>query len=172
MKIKENILNALNGQIKAEFDSAFLYLSMAADMYKIGLDGIGHWLYVQYREEQDHALKIFNYLVQRGEKPELLALEQPVYEWEEPCDIFRLALEHEQFVTRSINELVSLAKSEEDYATDVFLHWYVMEQIEEERQVQDILDKIRMAGENGNGLLFIDDELSERKYEPIDQETD
>lgn len=167
MKMKDTILQALYRQIKMEFDSAMLYLSMASNMYDIGLDGFGHWLRVQYREELEHGLKIFDYLVERDEKITLLALDQPFYEWHEPYDIFNLALEHEQLVTKSINDLVSLAKKEEDYATDIFLHWYVTEQLEEEHQVQDIIDKIRIAKDCGNGLLLIDSELAERKFHSI-----
>lgn len=167
MKMKDTVLQALHQQIKMEFDSAMLYLSMASNMYEAGLDGFGHWLRVQYREELEHGLKIFDYLVERDEKVVLQALDKPFYEWHEPYDLFNLALEHEQLVTKSINDLLTLAKREEDYATDIFLHWYVTEQLEEEHQVRDILDKIRIAKDCGNSLLLIDSELALRQFSSI-----
>lgn len=171
MKIKQNILDKLNEQICIEFGSAMLYLAMSSDMHNAGLDGVGHWLRVQYQEELEHGLKIFDYILQRDEHASVLTLDQPSYKWNEPADLFLLALEHEQMVTRKINELVLIAKAEEDYATDIFLHWYVTEQVEEEHQVQDILDKLRAANDCGSGLLYVDAELAKRRFRSIlDQE--
>ena len=152
----------LNEQVNKEFYSAYLYLAMAAYCTDIGLPGFAHWMRLQYEEETVHVTKMYDYILDQGGKVHLKAIEEPPKEYGSPLDIFEKTLEHEQFVTRSINTLMSLAIEENDYATQAFLQWYVTEQVEEEASVQDVLNPLRMVGNDKGGLMMIDQKLSGR----------
>lgn len=134
--ISEKITSALNEQLKWEMYSANLYLSMSAYFSDIGLPGFAHWMRIQYQEETDHALKFYDFVLSRGGVSKLSAIDEPPSTCENALDAFKATAAHEAEVTRRINELVHLAKAEHDFATDIFLQWFVTEQIEEEESVK------------------------------------
>ena len=166
---KEIMLNkkleeALNAQINAEFWSAYLYLSMSADMSDKGMSGIANWFAIQFKEEQDHAIKIFNYVFSRGGVVKLQPIDKVETKWKNALDAFEDTLEHEQKVTSMINDLYALATEEKDYATQSMLKWFIDEQVEEEESAKDIIDKLKLIGDNGYGLYQLDKELAARVY--------
>ncbi len=164
--LSEKMTDALNGQINKEMYSAYLYMAMSAHSTYTGLDGFANWFMVQYQEEMTHAMRIYNYLKDQGAKIELLGIEQPPVEFGNALDMFGKTLAHEQFITKSINDLVTLANKEKDYATGIFLQWFITEQIEEESNDNEIIGKLKLAGEDGNGLFMIDKELGARVFVP------
>jgi len=154
----------LNAQINAEYWSAYLYLSMSAYLDKEGLSGIASWFRVQYQEEISHALKFFDYLVERGGRVVLMPIKEVPQEWDGIINIFEETLKHEQVVTDLINKLMDVAIEEHDHAAKSFLQWYVDEQVEEESGVQAILDQLKMVDGRGNGLFMINKELGQRTF--------
>lgn len=164
--LSEKMLNALNGQLNKELYSAYLYLSMSAHSEHIGLKGFANWFMVQYQEEMTHAMKIYDYINSQGGKVKLLAIDEPPSEFASPLDMFEKTLEHEKFITKSINDLVTLAMKEKDYATNIFLQWFVTEQIEEEANDNDIIAKLKLIGDSGDALLMLDKDLSARVFTP------
>lgn len=160
------IHSALNKQLNNELYSAYLYLSMSSYAGSIGLKGIANWFMVQYQEEMVHAMKFFNFINSRGEHTELDAIAAPPTEFPTVLDMFEQTLAHEQFITASINDLTDLALAEKDHATHIFLQWFITEQIEEEESDRDIIGKLRLIGENGQGLLMLDNELAARVFVP------
>jgi len=164
--INKKVEKALNEQIDNEIFSAYLYLSMSAHSTYLGLKGFANWFMIQYQEEMEHAMKFYDYINDRGGKVILLPVKQPDSEFDSPMDMFQKTLAHEQFITKCINDLVDLAIEEKDHATQILLQWYVTEQIEEEGNDNDIIAKLELIGENGNGLLMLDKELSVRIYTP------
>ena len=160
--IDERVEDALNDQINAEFYSAYLYLSMAADFADQNLDGFSHWMRLQAQEEVEHAMRIFDFVLERGGTVELGELEKPKTEWESPKEAFKDALEHEEYITGRINDLVDLAKEKNDRATENMLQWFVDEQVEEEDSVDEILQKLKMAGDSSSSLLMLDSNLGQR----------
>ncbi len=160
--ISKEMEHALNEQVNKEFYSAYLYLAMSAYCTKIGLPGFAHWMRLQYEEENLHVTKMYDYILDQGGEVHLKAIEEPQKEYGPPLEVFEKTLEHEQFVTRSIHNLMSLAIDEKDYATQAFLQWYVTEQVEEESNVQDILNPLRMVGSDKGGLMMIDQKLAGR----------
>jgi len=157
---------ALNGQLNKEMYSAYLYLSMSAHSTYIGLKGFANWFMVQYQEEMMHAMKIYDYINSQGGQVKLLAIAQPPTEFASPLDMFEKTLQHEKFVTKSINDLVDLAIKGKDHATNIFLQWFVTEQIEEEANDNDIISKLKLVGKKGDALLMIDKELAARVFTP------
>jgi ferritin len=164
--ISERMVKALNGQINKEMYSAHLYMAMSAYSSNIGLSGFANWFMVQYQEEMLHAMKFYNYIVDQGAKVELQAIDKPAKEFGTTLDMLNATLEHEKFITRSINDLVDLAIEEKDHATNFFLQWYITEQIEEEGNDNEIIDKLKLAGKEGNGLFMIDKDLAARVFNP------
>ena len=160
--ISEKMESELNEQVNKEFYSAYLYLAMAAYCTQIGLPGFAHWMRLQYEEENMHVTKMYDYILDQGGEIHLKQIEEPAKEFGTPLEIFEQTLEHEQFITLSINNLMGLAIEERDYATQTFLQWYVSEQVEEEANVNDILNPLRMVGEDKGGLMMIDQNLSNR----------
>ncbi|MFV0538020.1 MAG: ferritin [Dysgonomonas sp.] len=158
---------ALNAQINAEFWSAYLYLSMSAHFAADGKPGFANWFEIQFKEEQDHALKFLNYVIERGGKVELKPITKVSHSWKSPLDAFEDTLKHEQVVTGLINDLVSLAKEEKDYATESMLKWFVDEQVEEESTAQGYIDALKMIKDNGFGIYTLDKELQSRGYTPL-----
>ena len=163
--IKDRIQEEINKQINEEMFSAYLYLAMSADFAAKNLPGFANWMYVQYQEETFHAMKIYRYINDHGAQVKLKAIEKPPVEFGSPIEMFEKTLEHEKFVTKSINDLVDLAIKENDHATQIFLQWFVTEQIEEEANDNEIIAKLKLVGKEGNGLFMIDKELGERKSE-------
>ncbi len=164
--INKTIEKALNEQINNEIFSAYLYLSMSAHSTYLGLKGFANWFMIQYQEEMEHAMKFYDYINDRGGKVILLTVKQPEGEFDSPLDMFQKTLAHEQFITKCINDLVDLAIEQKDHATQILLQWFVTEQIEEEGNDNEIIAKLQLIGENGNGLLMLDKELSTRIYTP------
>jgi ferritin len=156
---------ALNEQIHAEFFSFYLYLSVAAYFTSRHLDGFSHWMRIQAQEEFGHAMKLFDYLNERGGTVALKALDEPQSEWGSPSDAVEAVLKHEQHISRRINDLVNLANAEQDHATTVVLHWYVNEQVEEEATAETLFHQVKMVEDSPHGLLMIDRELAGRTLE-------
>jgi len=164
--LSENMEKALNKQINAELYSSYLYLSMAAYFHSTGLDGFANWMRAQAKEEDVHAMKIFDYVNERGAHVVLAEIEGPKTKWNSAVEVFEETLSHEQKVTALINGLVDLAKKESDHATDNFLQWFVAEQVEEEASAGEVLNKVKMVGEKGHGLYMLDKELGARVFTP------
>ena len=159
--LNKKIEDAINAQINAEMWSAYLYLSMSAWCAKNGRPGMANWFEIQFREEQDHARIFFNYVLQRGGEVKLQPIPQ---EWKSPLDVFESTLAHEQKVTALINNLFALTTAENDYASQSMLKWFIDEQVEEEENAQNMIDNLRMIGDNGYGLFMLDKELAARVY--------
>ena len=153
---------AINEQIKNELYSAYLYLSMAAYFDSINLPGFAHWMRVQFAEEQEHAKKFYHFVYERGGRVILQALDQPPSEWTSPLAVFEETLKHEQKVTALINDLYALAVQENDYASQVFLQWFISEQVEEEANATQIIETLKMVGEKGQALVMLDHQLARR----------
>ncbi len=164
--IKESLQKAINEQIVREMYSSNLYLSMAAYYAATNLNGFSNWMRVQAEEELTHALKFFDYVIDRGGKVELGAIPAPEIKWNNSIKPFEDAYEHEQKVTGWINGLLDLAYQEKDYATISFLNWFIDEQVEEEKNTSEILDKLHLAGESKASLFLLDNELKTRTVSP------
>lgn len=162
--ISNTMEKALNEQINKEMYSAYLYLSMSAHSTHSGLDGFANWFMVQYKEEMEHAMRLYSYLQDQGSKVQLKKIDEPFSTFKDPMDMFQKTLEHEKFITKSINDLMDLAIKEKDHATQIFLQWFVTEQIEEEANDNEIIGKLRLVGDKGNGMFMIDKELSQRTF--------
>ncbi|HMA77144.1 MAG TPA: ferritin [Candidatus Krumholzibacteriaceae bacterium] len=168
--LSDKMCEALAEQVNKEIYSAYLYLSMSSYFDSEGLKGFSNWYFIQYREEMDHAMRIYDYIQEQGFRVKLKAIDEPPSEFGTPLEVVEKTLEHEKFVTSLINDLMDLSIEEKDHATKIFLQWFVSEQIEEESSVTDILDKLKLAGEKGNGLFMIDRELMARVYIAPEQE--
>ena len=163
--LSKAIQDAINEQIKNELYSAHQYLSMSAYCESVNLPGFAHWMLAQAQEEREHAMKFYNFLLTRKGRVILQAIEQPVVEFGSPLEVFEQALEQEQQVTAQINELYGLTTSENDYATQAFLQWFLTEQVEEEKNVGDVLETLNMIGDEGEALFLFDRELGKRGNE-------
>ncbi|MCK5785920.1 MAG: ferritin [Candidatus Sabulitectum sp.] len=164
--LSEKIQTALNAQINKEIYSSYLYLAMSMYFESEDLSGAASWMRTQVLEEMSHAEKFMNYVNERGGRVFLDAIEKPASSWENPLDAFHGALEHERFISASINDLVALAREEKDYMSDNFLQWFVAEQVEEEASVSEVIRMFKLAGGAGGGLLMIDRELGSRVFTP------
>lgn len=162
MKISDAMISAINDQIKAEFDSAYIYLAMSAYFKDAGLDGMSHWMKKQYAEEVEHAEKFIDYLYERGARVVIPDVAKPKDSYADALDAFKTAYAHEQYVTSRIYKLVDLAVSEKDYATQSMLKWFVDEQMEEEDNTSSIVSKLEFLGSDKHGVYTVDRELSGR----------
>jgi len=165
--LSKKLEDAINAQINAEFWSAYLYLSMSADFASKGLSGFANWMEIQFKEEQDHAMKFLNFILSRGGKPELKPIAKVEKTWKTPLAAFKSTLEHELVVTKLINDLYALATEEKDYATQSMLKWFIDEQVEEEENAQALIDTLTLLDGNGYGIYQLDKELALRVYTPI-----
>ena len=165
--LTEKIGRELNEQMNREFYSANLYLALSAWLDAHSLKGMAHWMRLQAEEEQEHGMKIFDFIQERGGQAIMGAIEAPPIEWESTLQVFEAAWEHERFITSHINELADLAIQEKDFATQSFLQWFITEQVEEEATTSGICDRLRIVGEDGRGILMIDQELGRRNFAPI-----
>ncbi|MGB4305210.1 MAG: ferritin [Coprothermobacter proteolyticus] len=161
--LTETVEKALNEQINKELFSAYLYLSMAADFESKNLAGFAKWMKAQSAEELNHAMKLFNYVLERGGHVELMAIEKPQQTWESPLKAFQDAYDHERFITQSIYSLLEIAQSAKDYGTMEFLQWYVKEQVEEEAHAEHVMKNLEMINDAPAGLLMLDHELGQRE---------
>ncbi|MEC9491236.1 ferritin [Flexistipes sp.] len=166
--ISKKMEQALNKQLNNEFFSAYLYLAMSAWSENRGLKGFANWFYVQYQEENFHAMKFYTYLLDQGAEVDLLKIDKPETKFSSSLEVFEKTLEHEQFITKSIYELVDLALSEKDHATNAFLQWFITEQVEEEASVNEIIDNLKLVDGQGNGIFMIDKELGTRTFTQAD----
>ncbi|HVP23280.1 MAG TPA: ferritin [Conexivisphaerales archaeon] len=160
--ISQKMLDALNGQVAAELFSSNLYLSMAAFFDAADLRGFSHWMQIQAHEELAHALKIFEHVLDRSGRAKVGAIAEPPFSWESPLTAMEAAYLHEVKVTGLINDLVALAVAEKDNATFNMLQWFVAEQVEEEKQADEIVKKLKLVGDKDVGLIVIDEELARR----------
>lgn len=160
--ISEKMQKALNDQINEEMFSSYLYLSMAAYLEAQNWNGMANWMKLQSSEEYQHAMKFYGFLLAGGGSVELKAIEKPKTTWNNPQEIFLEAHKHEQHITKKINDLVTLAIEEKDYATNIFLNWFVTEQVEEEATVTLINHKFSLIGDNKTSLFLLDRELGMR----------
>jgi ferritin len=164
--IGKKLCDAINEQIKNELESYYIYLSMAAYFHSRALDGMGHWMRIQAHEEMIHAMKFFNHLIDRGGKVVLQDLKQLKTTWKSPLEAFQDAHKHEQFITGKISALTTIARQEQEYASEPLLAWFANEQIEEEANASKIAEQLSMVGEDKSGLLMLDRELASRVYPP------
>jgi ferritin len=135
---------------------------MNAYFKSVNLDGFANWMYYQAQEELEHSMKFYDFVIQRGGKVVLTQIEAPPTEWDSPLAVFEATLAHEQKVTGLINDLVEIALEEHDHATNIFLQWFVSEQVEEEESVGGVLEQLKLMGDAKGGLFMIDRELAKR----------
>lgn len=166
--LSQTIQDAINEQIKDEFYAAHLYLSMSAYFEDANLPGCAKWMRLQSEEEREHAMRFFDYVNDRGGRVILKGLDQPQSEFGSPLEVFEKALTHEQRVTASINNIYALAVKENDYPTQVMLHWFIEEQVEEEKSATEVIELFKMAGDKGHTLIMIDRQLGSRKEDDDD----
>lgn len=164
--LSQKLQDAMNEQMKNEFFSAYLYKAMAAYFESEDLPGFAHWMRMQVLEEMCHGEKFFNYLCEVGGRAIMLAIDAPQADYASPLEVFEYSLKHEQFVSDRINQLMTLAKQENNHATEIFLQWFVTEQVEEEASFGLELKKIKRLAGDGRGLLMLDRELSQRTFAP------
>lgn len=156
---------AMNEQIKNELFSAYQYLSMAAYCESENLPGFAQWMRAQAREETEHAMKFYDFILDRNGRVVLRGVDGPVVEFGSPLEVFEKALEYERKVTAMINDLYGLAVEENDYASQTFLQWFVTEQVEEEKNAGDVVDTLKMIGDGSEALFLLDRELGQRRVE-------
>ena len=160
--ISDSMLTALNDQVKHEYYSSYLYLAMAAHFEAANLGGFAHWMKVQAREEMGHAMKFYEYIYDQGSRVTLQAIDQPPADFGSPLLVFQAALEHERKVTGLIRNLYSLAVKENDYATQGALQWFINEQVEEEKNATQIVEQLKMIGDQGAALFMMNAQLGGR----------
>ena len=164
--ISQKLQDAINEQINKEIYSEYLYLSMAAYLESQGFAGMASFMVTQAEEEHFHAMKFYRFLNERGGRVIIKEIAQPQIDFDEVSQVFDLAYEHEQFVTKSINNLMDVAIAENDHASKSFLNWYVDEQVEEEATFDNITNQMRMIGGKGHGMLMLDKEMGQRTFTP------
>ena len=162
----KQLLDAMNEQMKNEFLSAYLYLAMGGYFEAEDLPGIASWMRVQALEELTHGEKFYNFICEAGGRTDLRAIDAPQNGYDSPLDCFEYSLNHEKFVTDSINKLMDLARQDNNHAAQIFLQWFVTEQVEEEASFGLIVKKLQRIGDDGNGLLRLDEELGQRAFVP------
>lgn len=160
--ISETVQSSINRQINLEFASSQAYLAMSAYFETVNLTGFAHWFRIQSQEEIVHAMKFFDFVNDRGGRVTLGAISEPQVEFGSPLEAAQLALEHERKVTASINDIYNLAAREGDYATQSFLKWFLDEQVEEEKNADDLIQQLKLIAGDGVGLLIIDRQLADR----------
>jgi ferritin len=163
--LNEKLQSAMNDQIKKEFYSSYLYLAMAAHFEAANLPGFAKWMKGQSEEETEHGMKFYEFINDRGGRVKLQAIDQPPAEFGSPVEIFKVVVNHEEQVTASIHKLYALAQAENDYPTQVMLHWFIDEQVEEEKNANAILEMLKLAGDQGAALLMADRALGARAGE-------
>ncbi len=160
--LNKKLQDAINEQIKNELYSGYLYLAMSAYFEASNLPGFASWMRLQAAEEQEHALKFFDFVNERGGRVELQAIDQPPLEFESPLAVFEATLEHEKKVTGLIHGLYELALTEKDYPAQVMLQWFIDEQVEEEANATQIVETLKMVGQKGQALVMLDGRLGQR----------
>lgn len=161
-QLPDALQNAINDQITKEFESAHLYLAMSAAAADHNFSGAAHWLRLQWQEEIGHAIRMVDYAIERDSKLVLQGLSKPRFTFDSLRETFAAVLAHEREISASINDLYALAAKHNDYAAQIFLQWYVNEQIEEENSAEEILKMLELAGDHGPALLMVDQQLAKR----------
>lgn len=162
--LNEKMEKEFNDQINKELFSAYLYLDMKSRFSEMNLQGFVNWMDVQVQEEKAHAMGMYDYVLERGGRVELLAIDKPEVEGKTPLEIFEQVLKHEEFVTSRINHLMDVADEVRDRAALSFLDWYLKEQVEEESNVGGVLATLRLIGEDKKALLMLDKDLAARTF--------
>ena len=170
MNLSEKMAEAINKQINEEFYSAYLYLAMASYLESKKFKGAAKWMEIQYQEELGHAMKFYTYMNTRGARVVLKSLKEPQKEWNSILEVFEDAYKHEQYITSLIHNLANLAIEEKDHATLALLQWFINEQVEEEANTSEIVDKINFVKNSPNGLYMLDRELGQRTSTPGNEE--
>lgn len=160
--ISEQINNIINEQINKEFYSGYLYLSMSAYLKELGLFGMAKWMRLQAKEEVEHGLKLFDYLIERNSFVTLKQIKMPEFEFNGIISIFQHVLEHETCITSSVMKVAKAAEEECDRTTLGFIDWFINEQIEEEQAVRNIIKKLELFGDEKTSLFLLDKEMGER----------
>jgi ferritin len=160
--IGKKLQDAINDQINKELYSSYLYLAMAAYFENRNLPGFAKWMHVQESEEREHAMKLYQFLVDRGGRVLLDAIAAPDVDWKSSLDLFKQVAEHEAKVTASINSLYELAVQEKDYAAQMALQWFITEQVEEEKNAAEIVQQLELIDAHGTAVLMLDHRLSKR----------
>jgi ferritin len=160
--MKETLALAINDQIQAEFQSAYLYLAMSAWCTEANLPGCAHWLRMQWQEETMHATKLFDFVHSRGGSISLKGLTEPRRDYASLVDVFAHVREHELYITSRINALYELAVTEKDYPLQIVLQWFINEQVEEEAQVVDLIERLKLIGSDGASIFLFDRQLASR----------
>jgi ferritin len=160
--ISTSMLSGFNEQINKELYSAYLYLAMSAYFESLNMPGSAKWMRVQHDEEQVHAMKMFDFVTDRGGRVLLSAIEQPPQDFQSPVAVWEMTLEHERKVTGLIHALYARAVEEKDYAAQSFLPWFITEQVEEEKNAELMLTRFRQAGTNQATLLLLDGHFTKR----------
>ncbi len=164
--LKKEINDALNKQINEELFSAYLYLAMASYFEDKNLPGFANWMRIQFQEEQFHALKMFDYVNERGGNVVLEAIAKPEVDFDNVIDVFEATLSHEKHITAQIEKLMDIAVEIKDYASQSFLGWYIDEQVEEEASAEEILNQLKMFDGKGQALLMFDRQFAARQFTP------
>ncbi len=164
--INQKLVDAFNEQINKELYSEYLYLSMAVYLAHESLDGFANFMFVQTQEEHSHATKMIDYVLERGGKIELKQINEPKRDFESVDEIFKLAWDHEKFISDSINKLMDIAIDLNDHSAKGFLQWFVDEQVEEEASMEKIVKKLSMFKGSPHGLMMLDSQLAQRVYTP------
>ena len=163
--VNQEIQDAINAQIGREFFAAYLYLGMMTYFESRSLSGFGHWMRMQAQEEVAHAMKLVDFLLDRGGSVDLQAIDRPTVDFASPLEVMKAALAHEQKVTGTINDLYALAVSKNDYPAQVLMQWFISEQVEEEKSASEIVDQLELAAGSASALLVLDGRLGERMPE-------
>ena len=164
--LSEKINDALDQQVNEELFSAYLYLSMSAYFEALNLPGFAHWMRVQTQEELVHAMRIFDFINERGGRVTLKPVNGPDVAWESPLAVFEASYKHECHISDCINKLVDAARAESDHATEAMLQWFVNEQVEEEASADAVVQKLKLVGDSGSGLFLLDQEMAQRVFVP------
>ncbi|MDD4956388.1 MAG: ferritin [Candidatus Omnitrophica bacterium] len=164
--LSDKMVKSINDQINKEIYSGYLYLGMASYAAQAGLPGVANWFTVQMQEELAHAQKFYDYVNRQGGRVLLKSVDEPPQKFSSPLELFKKTLAHEKIVTGLINKLVDQARAEKDHATEIFLQWFVTEQVEEEENATSNMNRLKLTGQDGNGLLMIDKELAARVFTP------
>lgn len=164
--ISKKIQDALNAQINLEQYSAQLYLAMSAHCERRSFRGFAHWLRIQAQEETKHALKLVDFVLDRGGQLDLATVAAPGSDFGGVTQVFEKILEHEKAITSKIAALFELSRTERDYASEIALQWYVTEQVEEEANVGQIVDQLKAIGEQGGGIWYLDSKMGKRELAP------
>lgn len=164
--ISDKMCKALNDQVNAELYSSYLYLSMSGWCSEKSLNGFANWMRVQAQEEMAHAMKIYDYVLERGGSVKFEAIAAPPAAWGSPMEIVEEVAKHEAKVTGLVNDLVDVALDERDHAANIFLQWFVAEQVEEEASVGEVVERMKMIGDDSAGMFAMDLELGKRVFTP------